>query len=105
MLGYISQARAPFDVIKYYVYYIFQNFSEDTEGKLSNEYLAFIEQIFIQRMDSSREEDIQKYLQELHDPIMTQIEAMSGDLIANLRSSLLKVNVTDFFLSNELANG
>ena len=91
MLGYIMQARAPFDVIKYYVYYIFQNFSEDTEGKLSNEYLAFIEQIFIQRMDSSRDEDIQRYLQELHDPIMTQVESMNSELISSLRSSLLKV--------------
>ena len=92
MLGYILQARAPFDVIKYYVYYIFQNFSEDTEGKLSNEYMAFIEQIFLQRMDSFKEEDIQRYLQELHDPIMAEIEPLSSDLFANLRSSLLKVS-------------
>jgi len=93
MLGYIVQAKVPYDVIKYYVFYVFQSYSGDRENKLSEEYLDFIEQIYTQRMNSYLDEDIQNYLQELHNPIITDVEVIAGDLFVNIRTNLIKVIV------------
>jgi len=90
ILGYIVQAKVPYDVIKYYVFYVFQSYSGDRENKLSEEYLDFLEQIYTQRMNSYTDEDIQNYLQELQNPIITDVEVIAGDLFINIRNNLIK---------------
>ncbi len=66
----------------------------DSENGMPPQMLTLIQEILLVRCDSDNEENLRSYLNDLEDPVYSNIPEFRRDIYPILRTSILKVQIT-----------